>query len=97
MHKRIKLAILTLLGFSTACSTVKNASKGEPASAERADTTAFGGSERPKIVVMYGVRPPVEEPLRDAPVLKVPQQTPASEAEAGTGAGTDGETTQSDC
>lgn len=93
MNKRIKLALLTLLGFSTACSTVKQTSRGESASAERADTTAFGGSERPKVIVMYGVRPPVEDPLREAPVterVKAPQQTPVSDTD------TDGETTQTD-
>ena len=30
MGKKVKWALLTMLGFATACSTVKNAPQGEP-------------------------------------------------------------------
>ncbi|WP_418983120.1 hypothetical protein [Alistipes sp.] len=56
MNKKLKLALAALLGFSAACSTVKNApAKGEPAAAGEADTTVM---ETPRMVVMYGVRIP---------------------------------------
>mgnify|MGYP000562021166 CR=1 FL=1 len=51
MGKKVKWALLTMLGFATACSTVKNAPQGGPL-----DQAARG--ER-QIRLMYGVRPPV--------------------------------------
>lgn len=51
--RRFKLFILSLLGFSTACSGVKNGS-GSVSGAVR-DTAAV---EAPRIHVMYGVRSP---------------------------------------
>lgn len=71
MSKRFKWAILALLGFSTACSTVKNTAKGNSERAERADSTAVEGSERPQIIVMYGVRPPAQTPLDKRPMEQV--------------------------
>lgn len=60
MNKKLKLALAALLGFSAACSTVKNApAKGEPAAAKDADTTV---QEVPRMVVMYGVRMPRTQP-----------------------------------
>ena len=50
MDKKVKLALLALLGFSTACSTVRSGSK----SREREPAEV----ERPTTIVMYGVRPP---------------------------------------
>ena len=49
MNRKIKLALAALLGFSTACTSVKNA-----------DTTAVKGtSDFPRrVVVMYGVPAP---------------------------------------
>ncbi len=52
--KSIKLAIIALLGFSTACSTVKEGTKSKKVNSEKEEIT-------PSIVVMYGVRRPVEQ------------------------------------
>jgi len=58
MNRKIKLAVAALLGFSAACSSVKNTpvkDAGEPSASEfgvRADTVHH------RIMVMYGVRPP---------------------------------------
>ena len=55
MNKKLKLALAALLGFSTACSTVKNA----PAKGAEEQKQETGSQEvPPRIVVMYGVRPP---------------------------------------
>lgn len=51
--KSIKLAIIALLGFSTACSAAKESSKSNVEEAPKAETA-------PPIVVMYGVRRPVQ-------------------------------------
>ena len=51
--KSIKLAIIALLGFSTACSTVKEGSKSKKEESPKAEMA-------PQIIVMYGVRRPVE-------------------------------------
>lgn len=77
--KKLKLAILALMGFSTACSTVKNTASSEeqaasteqnaPASDEQvSDTTRV--EIQPGIKLMYGVpRPsavPMEQPTEPA-------------------------------
>ena len=56
MNKKLKLALAALLGFSTACSTVKNA----PAKGAEEQKQEIQDSVKvpPRIVVMYGVRPP---------------------------------------
>lgn len=57
MNRKLKLALAALLGFSAACSTVKNApAKGEPEAMRDADSTAQ--EIPPRMVVMYGVRMP---------------------------------------
>lgn len=75
MNKRVKLALAALLGFSAACSTVKNAPARNDGAREgvQADTTAV--DEAPRIMLMYGVRPPVAVHIPDAeldPVTEVP-------------------------
>lgn len=64
MSKKMKLALLALLGFATACSTVKNGTKGP----EKEEETRM---TEPTIRVLYGVRPPVvvdpETPVGDVP------------------------------
>lgn len=61
MNKKLKLALAALLGFSAACSSVKNApAKGEPTGVKDADTTV---QETPRMVVMYGVRIPRTQPV----------------------------------
>ncbi len=55
MNRKLKLALAALLGFSAACSTVKNApSKGSDNPEAQADTARI---DRP-VIVMYGVRIP---------------------------------------
>lgn len=79
MSKKMKLALLALLGFSTACSTVKNGTKESDA-----DKQTIEEMEQPQIRVLYGVRPPktvmpAEEagnavPAQDAPQTEKPQE-----------------------
>ncbi len=52
MSKKIKLALLALLGFSTACSTVKNGTKDKDAGIQTVEELDA------QIRVLYGVRPP---------------------------------------
>lgn len=67
MNKKLKLALAALLGFSTACSTVKNTPAGGETGQEReAGAQEIGDSvSHPRIIVMYGVR----YPGRDEPVV----------------------------
>lgn len=60
MNKKLKLALATLLGFSAACSTVKNApAKGEGEQQQEAGAPEVRDSVAPpRVMVMYGVRPP---------------------------------------
>ena len=63
MTNRIKWALLALLGFSAACSTVKNTTKNAEAEPETADSV-------PAVQPLYGVRVPVavvEKPETAAP------------------------------
>lgn len=55
MNRKLKLALAALMGFSAACSTVKNAPSTGSVDAEAASDTV--SVARP-IIVMYGVRPP---------------------------------------
>ncbi len=69
MDKKVKLALLALLGFSTACSTVKSGSK-----SKEQEVTEI---ERPTTIVMYGVRPPVQEDkvseINEKPLTAAPE------------------------
>lgn len=71
MTKRIKWAMLALLGFSTACSTVKNSAK-EPQK-ETPEELAPRAEEH-RIRVLYGVRRPEVQPVDSLDG----EQTPAS-------------------
>jgi len=52
MNRNLKLALAALLGFSAACTSVKNAPKEDTAKTQGADTTAVKGSpEFPRRVV----------------------------------------------
>lgn len=87
MNKRVKLAIAALLGFSAACSSVKNAPKQGEEQNTPVETVEPDGPAR--IVVMYGVRPPVSPSVDDAsrsaegaeldPVAEAPQTPDAGE------------------
>ena len=73
--KSLKLALITLLGFSTACSTVKETPKGSNENGKAHETT-------PSIVVMYGVR----RPIQPSPELKkadnIDSQTQGTKAQS---------------
>lgn len=62
MDKRLKLALVALLGLSTACSSVKNS----PKKAKKDKTEKVD----PRVVVMYGVRPPKAEAPKKEEVRK---------------------------
>lgn len=74
MSKKIKWALLAMLGFATACSTVRTTARSENPTPERPDTV----ENTPQIRLMYGVRPPVsvEEAERLDSLRRV--QEPAS-------------------
>lgn len=64
MNRKVKLALTALLGFSAACSSVKQAPK-DASQQKDADTTLVKESKYPaRIVLMYGVRPPLSDSLR---------------------------------
>lgn len=82
MTKKLKLALVALLGFSAACSSVKNApSKSDGA----AEGVTVSPDDRPAIRVMYGVPAPRKQ-LRPAessqmdPVAEQPRTDSLSEA-----------------
>lgn len=72
INRKIKLALAALLGFSAACSTVRQAPTQSEKTAtdaaqavapeqQPADTTEVKAQpERPRVVLMYGVRPPLD-------------------------------------
>lgn len=72
MSKRIKWALLALLGFSTACSTVKNSAK---ESQQEAPEEVTPPTEEHRIRVLYGVRRPDGQQVYPA----TPEETPNAE------------------
>ena len=72
IKRKLKLALAALLGFSAACSTVRQSPAGTPKPAadaaqsetseqQPADTAGMKAQpERPRVVLMYGVRPPLD-------------------------------------
>ena len=68
MNKKLKLALATLLGFSAACSTVRNApAKGEGEQQQEAGAPEVRDSVAPpRVMVMYGVRPPGQKTVGPA-------------------------------
>lgn len=73
-EQKLKLALATLLGFSAACSTVRNApAKGEGEQRQEAGAPEVRDSVAPpRVMVMYGVRPPGQKtigvPLKESAV-----------------------------
>lgn len=63
MNKKLKLALAALLGFSTACTSVKNAPK-ESAEQQKQEADTAQVKIPPRVVVMYGVRMPRQDSLR---------------------------------
>ncbi len=81
MNRRIKLALLAMLGFSTACSTVRNTSADSKKSNQTSEAEAVQTQERPRIKVMYGVpNPPRVEEEKDYEIDPVVEQ-PADDEE----------------
>lgn len=80
MNRNLKLALAALLGFSAACTSVKNAPREEGAKTQDADTTAVKGySEFPhRVVVMYGVRTPWQDSLRNERLKRLERGRPDS-------------------
>lgn len=70
MNKRLKIALAALLGFSTACSSVKNTPVKGTAKEQKQEQEPEQIPDsivRPRIVVMYGVPTPQDlKPLKPA-------------------------------
>ena len=73
MTRKFKLLILSLLGFSAACSGVKNNSKSQP----QEDVDTMRTVVRPDIRLMYGVRRPVPVSKVDTLQIESPDKTAA--------------------
>ena len=74
------MAMAALLGFSAACSTVKQAPRdGEASEAAQTDTVTVRKGQTPaRIVLMYGVRPPLSDSLRIKRQQELERQRPDS-------------------
>ena len=75
MNRNLKLALAALLGFSAACTSVKNAPKEDTAKTQGADTTAVKGYP---VVVMYGVRTPRQDSVRNERLKRLERERPDS-------------------
>lgn len=80
MNRKVKFMIAALLGFSAACSSVKNSPvKGADENTARVDTTQVNDTLRRRIIVMYGVRPPRTNQIREGQMDRLDQVDPVSE------------------
>lgn len=78
MGKKLKLALIAMLGFSTACSTSKKSAKSNEPGVEPQPSEVI---ESPRIMLMYGVRPPLQ--VETEPEIGEPQtEEPQTEAKA---------------
>lgn len=80
MGKKLKLALIAMLGFSTACSTSKKSAKSNEPGVEPQPSEVI---ESPRIMLMYGVRPPLQvetEPETEEPQTEEPQTEAKAEA-----------------
>ncbi len=93
MDKKITLALLALLGFSTACSTVKNSAKSKdqaPSATEQPTTVVMYGVPNPDIIQDNVPNPNVTQddvPTQEIALPEAPEQsaeTPADEGDAAT-------------
>lgn len=73
MDRKIKLALLAALGFSTACSTVRNTAKDSKKS-DKSATEATQKELHPQIIVMYGVPNPARPGVNDYEIDPVVEQ-----------------------
>ena len=80
MNRNLKLALAAPLGFSAACTSVKKAPKEDTAKSQDADTTVVKGySEFPRrVVVMYGVRTPRQDSIRNERLKRLERERPDS-------------------
>lgn len=84
MTRRLKLFLVTILGFSTACSSVKNGPKGRDRQ-DDGDSTVIVGSpasaeeDAPRVIVMYGVRRPVLDSTRLDLSRPLPEESPSQD------------------
>ncbi len=91
MNRKLKLALAALLGFSTACSTVRNAPGSANEPSDRKGDAAITDNGEPteesvrveRIMLMYGVpspRPvPAEQPADETPTS--PEQPTSKQSE----------------
>lgn len=84
MNRKWKLALASLLGFSAACSSVRNTPAQSARTEAGTEVEAQVDTVRHRIVVMYGVRPPQRrqpgvDPVAERPVdsldVKIPSET----------------------
>lgn len=76
--RKWKLALAALLGFSAACSSVKQALK-DTSGQKDADTTLVKEPKQPaRIVLVYGVRPPLADSIRIKRRQELERQRPDS-------------------
>lgn len=71
MNRKVKFALLTLLGFSAACSTVRRASQKN--GSEDAVVRAYAGDSTRRVIVMYGVRSPEIDSMRRQKIKELTQ------------------------
>lgn len=74
MHRKLKVAILALLGFSVSCSAVREGASSKRSAGEREDTNYLE-----RIRVMYGTPRPVGEQAGGVTPMSAPQQVMASD------------------
>lgn len=80
MGKKLKFAVIALLGFSTACSaSKKNQKSNEPDPTTEAQPTEMVPIESPRIRVMYGVRPPY--PITAIEDVQAPEEKQPNDSE----------------
>lgn len=80
MNRKLKLALAALLGFSAACTSVKNTPReGEDKQKDAPDTTVVRGyTGGPRVVVMYGVRIPQQDSIRKERLDRLQRERPDS-------------------
>lgn len=84
MNRKLKLALAALLGFSAACSSVKNAPAkgGEEPQADTTVVRGYGSGEH-RVIVMYGVRRPRPQQPAQIDPDSLPQPAPYKRPTAG--------------
>ena len=84
MDRKIGVALATILGFSTACSTAKTAKSAEDPQVADSTTVSAAPQDTLRMVSMYGVRIPGRGyaiPLSEVKAKEAAQKEQAKEAE----------------